>query len=93
MNSVPDNRPEDEKGLRSDIAVVWRQLARALAEQESGNPGAETRRALECDPREELAVACMFIKWSASRAPFDLGAMMADFDDFVASQSSASEAA
>jgi hypothetical protein len=69
-----------------DIAAAWRQVARTLAEQESGTAGAEARAALEADGHEELAVACLFIKWAASRAPFDLTAMMADFDDFVATQ-------
>jgi hypothetical protein len=69
-----------------DIAAAWRQLARTLAEQEGGTAGAEARAALEADGHEELAVACLFIKWAASRAPFDLTAMMADFDDFVATQ-------
>jgi hypothetical protein len=71
---------------KPDIAVAWRQLARTLAEQESGIAGMEARAALEADSRAELAVACLFIKWLATRAPFDLGGMMADFDDFVASQ-------
>ena len=74
---------------RQSIAAAWRQLARTLAEQESGVMGTEARAALQDHPREELAVACLFIKWSASRAPFDLAAMMSDFDDFVASQSGA----
>jgi hypothetical protein len=72
---------------KPDMAAAWRQVARTLAEQESGIAGMEARAALEADSRAELAVACLFIKWSASRAPFDLAAMMADFDDFVASQS------
>jgi hypothetical protein len=73
-------------GSGTSISVAWRQVARALAEQESGVVGREVRAALEADSPEELAVACLFIKWLSSRAPFDLAAMMADFDDFIASQ-------
>jgi hypothetical protein len=70
----------------TSISSAWRLVARALAEQESGIVGSEVRAALEADSREELAVACLFIKWLASRASFDLAEMMAEFDDFIASQ-------
>jgi hypothetical protein len=74
------------KNNGSSISAAWRLVARALAEQEGGIVGAEVRAALEADSREELAVACLFIKWLANQAPFDLAAMMSDFDDFIASQ-------
>jgi hypothetical protein len=80
------NNQNTPNGNGTTISSAWRQVARALAEQESGIAGAEVRAALEGDAREELAVACLFIKWSAGRASFDLAAMMAEFDDFIASQ-------
>jgi hypothetical protein len=87
MDDAPEihiDKPSNGQGL--NIPKAWRQVARTLAEQESGTVGPEARAALASDTHEELAVACLFIKWAASRAPFDLAAMMADFDDFVASQ-------
>jgi hypothetical protein len=84
MINAQNGKPEHQG---PDLGATWRQLARALAEQESGIFGTEARAALEADTREAVAVACLFIKWAASRAPFDLASMMADFDDFVAAQS------
>jgi hypothetical protein len=80
------NNANTPKANGTSISSAWRLVARALAEQESGIVGTEVRAALEADSREELAVACLFIKWLASQAQFDLAAMMADFDDFIASQ-------